>query len=148
MAKCKNGQRKSSQVAVSQPHAAYAAFTHGISSRWSYVLRTIPETHDLLLPLEDAIRQRFIPALTGRPSCSTLERDLMAIPVRLGGLGLSTPAMLSPTAFQASEQLTGPLVALIVSQETNQTVDYESTSTIKKNIRRSNRLSHIQQANN
>ena len=35
-----------------------------------------------------------------------------------------------------------------MSQETNQTVDYESTSTIKKNIRRSNRLSHIQQANN
>jgi hypothetical protein len=30
------------QVAVSQPHAAYAAFTHGISSCWSYLLRMIP----------------------------------------------------------------------------------------------------------
>ena len=46
--------KRLAQVAVSQPHAAYAAFTHGTSSRWSYVLRTIPEIHDLLLPLEHA----------------------------------------------------------------------------------------------
>ena len=44
--------------------------------------------------------------------------------------------------------MTAPLVALIVSQEINQTIDPESVSTIKKNIRSSNRLRHIQQASN
>lgn len=29
--------KRLAQVAVSQPHAAYAAFTHGISSHWTYV---------------------------------------------------------------------------------------------------------------
>ena len=140
--------KRLSQVAVSQPHAAYAAFTHGLSSRWSYVLRTIPEIQELLLPLEDAIQQQFIPALTGRPSCSTLERDLLALPVRYGGLGLTNPATSSQAVFQASEHMTAPLVALIVSQEMNQTIDPESVSTIKKNIRSSNRLRHIQQASN
>ena len=48
------------------------------------VLRTIPEIKELLLPLEDAIHQHFIPALTGRPPCSTIERDLLALPVRGG----------------------------------------------------------------
>ena len=47
------------------------------------MMRTMPNLHDLLLPLEDAIRQHFIPALTGRTSCSTVERDLLALPVRL-----------------------------------------------------------------
>ncbi len=31
------------EVATTQPHAAYAAFTHGLSSRWSYISRTIPD---------------------------------------------------------------------------------------------------------
>ena len=44
--------------------------------------------------------------------------------------------------------MTVPLVALIVSQEMNQTIDPESVSTIKKNIRSSNRLRNIQQAGN
>ena len=28
-----------SEFAITQPHAAYAAFTHGLSSRWNYLLR-------------------------------------------------------------------------------------------------------------
>ena len=47
-------------------------------------MRTIPDIHDLLLPLEDAITQHLIPALTGRGSCSTAERELLALPVRFG----------------------------------------------------------------
>ena len=46
---------------------------------------------DLLQPLEDVIHQLFIPALFGRPPCSSTERDLYALPVRLGGLGLVNP---------------------------------------------------------
>ncbi len=57
-----------------------------------------------LLPLENAIHQYFIPALTGRPPRSSLERELLALPVRLGGLDLYNPAALSPTIFQASQR--------------------------------------------
>ena len=138
--------KRLAKVAVSQPHAAYAAFTHGMSSQWTYLMRTIPNLHDLLLPLEAAIYQHLIPAITGRTSCSTAERDLMALPVRLGGLDLINPATLSLPSFQASELLTDPLVDLIQSQETYQTVDPELISGIKKNIRKHNRLRYIQQA--
>ena len=136
------------KVAVSQPHAAYAAFTHGLSSRWTYLLRTIPDIQDLLLPLENAIHQSLIPALTGRPPCSTLERDLLALPIRLGGLGLYNPAAIAPTTFQASQHLTAPLVAMIIAQEVNQTIDPDSISAIKKNIRKSNRQRQVQLAVN
>ena len=61
---------------------------------------------------------------------------------------LTNPATSSQAAFQASEHMTAPLVALIVSQEMNQTIDPESVSTITKNIRSSNCLRHIQQASN
>ena len=76
-----------------------------------------------------------------------MERDLLALPVRLGGLGLSNPATSSPDVFQASQSLTAPLVALIVAQDVSQIVDTEA-STIKKNIRKSNHLRKAQQASN
>ena len=59
-----------SEIAITQPHAAYAAFTCGLSSHWTYISRAIPDIQDLLSPLETAIHQHFIPALTGREACS------------------------------------------------------------------------------
>ena len=112
-----------STMAHTQPHAAYAAFTHGLSSHWTYISRTISEIQHLLQPLERAIHQHFIPALTGREACSALERDLLALPTRLGGMGLANPMFNSSHAFQASLCITAPLVALIASQDLHQTVE-------------------------
>ena len=50
------------EIADIFPHAAYAAFTHGLFGRWSYLMRTIPDIKDFLQPLEDVIHQSFIPA--------------------------------------------------------------------------------------
>ena len=45
-----------------QPHAAYSALTKGLTSNWSYVIRTTPTINHLLQPLEDVIRLKLIPA--------------------------------------------------------------------------------------
>ena len=128
-----------SEIAISQPHAAYAAFVHGLSSRWSYLSRTIPDIDDLLLPLEAAIQQTLIPALTGRATCSDLERELLALPARLGGMALANPATKAGEIFAASEEFTMPLVALIVSQESNQVIEAGQIMSIKQDIRHKNR---------
>ena len=127
---CKAGPRKVrewvkeimdlSKIASTQPHAAYSAFTHGLSSHWAYISRTIPDIQDLLRPLEMSIHQHFIPALTGREACSAAERDLLALPVRLGGMGLVNPMTESTHAFEASKHITASLVALIMSQDPKQ----------------------------
>ena len=91
-------------IATSQPHAAYAAFTHGLSSRWTYLTRTIPDIHHLFKPLEDSIHQVFISSLTGHPPCSKQTRSLLALPVKLGGLGLTDPTATADHNFQASRR--------------------------------------------
>jgi len=53
------------RFAESQPHAAYGAFTHDLSSHWLFVSQTVPSESDYFQPLENVIRQVFIPALTG-----------------------------------------------------------------------------------
>ena len=74
-----------SEIAQTSPHSA---FTHGLIGRWTYVMRTIPDIAPLLAPLEDAIRLRLIPALTGFASCSPILRNFL---VALVGWGLFIP---------------------------------------------------------
>ena len=84
-----------STFAMTQPRAAYTAFTHGLVSRWSYLLRVVDwETFlsiDFLQPLESAVQSQFIPAITGQAPPGKQIRELLALPVRLGDLGLRNP---------------------------------------------------------
>ena len=134
------------KIAQSQPHSAYSAYTHGLSSRWTFLLRTIPDITELLQPLEDTIHQHLIPVLTGRPSCSMQERDLLALPSRLGGLGIAKPTSISQHNFEASLKLTSSLVASIATQVIDQPVDISEVMKIKAQIRQSNREHQARQA--
>ena len=62
-------------IAVTQTHAAYTAFTHGLASNWAYLARTIPDIADLLQPLEDMIRQRVLPSITAQNTFNADERN-------------------------------------------------------------------------
>ena len=120
-----------STFASSQPHAAYAAFTHGLAGRWTYLLRTVQDISPLLRPLDDAIHQQFLPALTGRPPCSPEERELLSLPVRLGGLGINDPTTSAYTEYVTSTQISAPPVALIIAQENNYSIDQRELRKIK-----------------
>ena len=126
------------EIADIFPHAAYVAFTHGLSGRWSYLMWTIPDIKDFLQPLEDLIHQSFIPALFGCPPCLPTVRGLYAFPVYLGGLGLINPCSVTHSCFYDSERLTAPLVALIVAQCATQTVDCDHIHQLNQSIRKNN----------
>ena len=104
------------RIAESQPHAAYAAFTHGLASKWTFLARTVPDISNLFQPLEDVIRQRFLPVLTGQSPFSDSIRDLMVLPTRLGGLGIENPVMQATKKRNTSFKITASLVNLIVEQ--------------------------------
>ena len=85
------------KVAVTQPHTAYSAFVHGLAGRWTF---------PLLLPLEEAIHHHLIPALTGRDTCGPAERELLSMPIRLGGLGIIDPSKQASHEFSTSTTVT------------------------------------------
>ena len=105
-----------SEIASSQPQAAYAALTHGLMSRWIHLMRTVPGIDNLFQPLDDEIRHRFLPALTGREAPSDAERELIALPARHGGLGIPIPTRIASWQFTRSVEITAPLVGLIAQQ--------------------------------
>ena len=75
-----------------------------------------------------------------------LERDLLDLPVRLGGMGIVNPISMSQHVFEASVKLTSPLVVTIISQVQDQTADVFKVMEIKASIRQSNRDHQVQQA--
>jgi hypothetical protein len=127
-------------VARRDPHAAYAAVTHGLTSRWQYLMRTIPGISDLFMPLEETIRCRLIPLLTGHENISDVERNLLALPCRLGGMGLINPTEISDEQYNSSRSITSSLVDLIMEMKYDIPQELISEVRVKKSqIRRDRR---------
>jgi len=57
--------------------------------------------------------------VTGRQGITDLERDLLAIPARHGGLGVLIPTRNANNQFKACTEVTAPLVELIHQQNPN-----------------------------
>ena len=106
---------KLAEFAATQPQACYAAYTFGLKHKWTYYLRTLSDIEELLEPLERAISDALIPTITGH-TCTMSERELLALPVRMGGLGLENAVERAGFEHAMSLQVTAPLVTQIVSQ--------------------------------
>ena len=52
------------EFATTQPHSSYAALVFGLRHRWTYLLRTLPGIAPFLEPLERAIADFLVPAIT------------------------------------------------------------------------------------
>ena len=91
-----------STIAATQPHAAFAAFIHGFIHKFRFICWVCLDTEHLLQSLEESIRSRFIPAITGRDPPNNLIRDLLALSTRLGGMGMVNPTTLASVEYNAS----------------------------------------------
>lgn len=60
----------------------------GFKEKLIYFMRKIPESGKLLKPLEDVIRFKFIPSITGGHISSDDEYKLLSLPTRYGGLAI------------------------------------------------------------
>ena len=105
-----------SELAVEEPQVALAAFTKGICHRWTFIQRTLPDISNLFAPLEECIKEQFIPAVCGC-KISELQRRIFALPVRYGGLGIANPVETCDREYQSSLNITKELSDLIHRQE-------------------------------
>lgn len=103
-------------IAKEEPQAALCGFNTGLAQRWTFVQRTMSGIAALFQPLEDAITNELIPALCGR-RLSEMERRMVALPYRFGGLGIRNPVKTADSECDASMRITALLADLIVQQD-------------------------------
>ena len=108
-----------SKISEIEPQAAYAAFVFGFRNKLAYFIRTIPNLEILLAPIEEIIRFNLIPALalTNGHQCSDMERKLLSLPARHGGLGLTNFTETSSSEYENSRKVTNAFSQSIIDQQ-------------------------------
>ena len=120
-----------------------------MAAKWNYLSRTVPDIGNLFQPLEDIIHQRFLPVLTGQNTFSDSVRDLLALPTRLGGLGIANPVKQAESQHHTSRRVTAPLIKHIIEQSRELPIEaQEEQFEAKRTTRRANQQTRTNEANN
>ena len=124
---------KLSSIAISQPQAAFSAFTLGYRHKFTYYLRTIPTIADLLRPLEDLMAQ-LLPSILGQ-DISKIDRETFALPSRYGGLGIPCLYEEAEFEFNTSIAICGQLAKLIIAQSSVLTLDEQEMCSTRSSVK-------------
>ena len=111
-----------SELAEIKPQEGLAILTHGISHRWRFLMRTMEGAEKEMGPLENALKERFLPALRQRP-CDDFERRLQSLPARMAGLGVFDPVEEAATQFKNSVEFAQPHVDALLRQDSEWRAD-------------------------
>ena len=86
------GVHRLAAAARRYPQTAYAGLSQSLQSEWQYLQRVTPDISPAFAPLEAAIATVFLPALLDASVEEVAKlRPLLALPTRMGGLGIPDP---------------------------------------------------------
>jgi hypothetical protein len=128
---------KLAEVASTHGHAALAGYVFGQRHKWRFSQSTMRELAVAIAPLEEVLRNKFIPALFGdKTPISDLERALYALPARFGGLSIGNPAEECPQRYADSVETTSQLTELLLAGEAKLVIDDKQQSKVKATIKK------------
>ncbi|CAH3041668.1 unnamed protein product, partial [Porites lobata] len=122
-----------SEIAKSQPHAAYIAFTKGYKSKFTYFMRTIGSFKVYVDPIQEVIEDLLLPTLFGQSEPLPNEvRRLATLATGQGGLGIPDLKSEAPQQFAASRLITTAQVDSITSQSSIMVPGERSTEELQR----------------
>ena len=103
-------------------------------------MRTIQDIDEHLKPLDDIIRNTFLPKLLDSIVTDN-ERSLFQLPVRLGGLGMPILSEVASEHFESSKKITALLVTIMILQgETLPDDNYAKILKLEEKMKREEKL--------
>ena len=104
----------------SQPHLLLASHTHSQQHKPTYIQRTVLAKSSEFAPLEHTIRTELLPEITPWVALNDQQREVTAMPVRSGGIGITDPTQTAALNHQIATTATSVLVnALLGKQQWN-----------------------------
>ena len=128
-----------SKIAAVEPQAAYCAFVGGFKHKVTYTFRTVPDIRKHLEKLNQAVdtifTQTHIPTLTDGHFCNEMERKLLSLPVKYGGMGIVIFCDIAEDEYNNSRAVTASLIKLQLEQNTVCSVNREEIKMLKTNTK-------------
>ncbi len=104
-----------SLAATKYPQAAYAVFTHCLQNQWSHLSRTTPNLGPYLIPIEQTIKNTFLPALFHIENIDDQLREVISHPIKLAGLNILDPTIQAGFSYDTSLLATESLVDCLLN---------------------------------
>ena len=108
-----------------KPQAAYAAFIGDFKSKFTHFLWTVPDIDEYFQLIEDTIANKFIPAISGGSFVNDVERKLISLPTRYGGLAIPIIKDVAKMEYANSRRITEELALSINNQDLSYNVDLQ-----------------------
>ena len=99
---------KLSKKAKTSPQNAYSCYTKGVQSKLSFLTRLTPEAFKKIDENEKNVRHQLLPSITGKNHIADEDRNLFALPLRMGGLDLLSNTDFSRN-YEWSQAICDPL---------------------------------------
>jgi len=117
------------EAVSTKPQAHYRCLTVSAQHWPTYYQRTVKTEDTDFAPLEDSIRNRSIPNITGRTNqpLTDSERKMFALPARKGGLGIIDPRTQSTTLYKTATDATSYLVGALTGKHGWNVTEHLST---------------------
>ena len=133
-------KRKPKRSGSSSQFQYSSVYTRILQNQWKYLQRTLENVGDLLKHSEEEIRN-FVEVVTGRTNMSDMDRDITALPIRYGGLGIPNPSLQCQQQYRDSDYLTEKLQGSIMSGDAYQ-FDHDTKLKIRKQTAAIHKLSY------
>ena len=113
-------------VAHKHPQSDYARLKNSLQQEWAFVQRVTLRVGDAFGPVEEALKEIFVPALYEGLREGVPERGITCLPVKQAVLALPNPTQTAPENWTASCVITGHLVAALRGQVEFRTADHSA----------------------
>ena len=133
-----------SEIGKVEPQAAYACFISGFRHKLTFIMRTIPDISTHLRKIDQIITHDFIPSITGGVHVNEVERKLLSLPTKFGGLGIPIFEEQCAIEHSNSRSITSHLCKAIGSQSREYTPDPHVVK--KKSAIRKRKLDNIKES--
>ena len=128
-------------IAKTEPHAAFCCFVHGMQHKFTYVMRTVPKISHLLTSLDDEINN-FIKVLLNDHNFNGDERILFSLPAKFGGLGILIPSKNADQEYQNSLLMTKDAVSKIKEHQALYQDNQKTSNQNRNKIRNERKIMH------
>ena len=99
-------------------------------------MRIIPAISQFLYPLEETVRNKFIPVITEGHICNNTEQQLLSLPTRYSELAIPIFYELAEAEFENSSKITSEPTSLIINQTIPYNINERKVKQLKPDIKR------------
>jgi hypothetical protein len=109
--------RELALVAEKYPQVAYAGLQKSLQQEWQFLQRVTKNLAEEFGAIEEAIQEKFLPALFGDDITNDVPQRIACLPVKKAGLAIPNPTETADTNWTASTVICGNLILAIRGME-------------------------------